>query len=160
MRSKKILIMSHCVLNQNSVVYPLARAKGAFSFVKKIIDSGVGIIQLPCPELKFLGINRKSMTKEEYDTEEYRKLCRELFAPVLEELIVYINRGYEFCGVIGINQSPTCSITGNRGILMEEMFKMFADKGIKAAYYEVPEEYSDSISDDVYRDIENSLHIL
>lgn len=159
MRSKKILIMSHCILNQNSVVSPLARAKGAFSFVKKIVDSGVGIIQLPCPEFKFLGITRKPMSKEEYDSKEYRELCRKLFAPVLEDLIVYIENGYEFCGIIGINESPSCSITGSRGIFMEEIFKMLHEKKIETAYYEVPEEYSDENSDNVYRDIEKALHI-
>jgi predicted secreted protein len=159
LRSKKILIMSHCVLNQNSVVYPLARSKGAFSFVKKIVESGVGIIQLPCPEFKFLGITRKSMTKEEYDTEEYRILCRKLFVPILEDLMLYIESGYEFCGIIGINESPSCSITGNRGIFMEEAFKILQEKGIKPDYYEVSEEYEDNTSDEVYRSIEKALHI-
>ena len=151
--------MSHCVLNQNCVVYPLARSKGAFSFVNKIVESGVGIIQLPCPEIKFLGITRKSMTKEEYDTKEYRKLCMELFAPILEELIIYMENGYYFCGIIGINESPTCSITGNRGVFMEEIFRMLHEKGIEPFFYEVPEEYSDSISDKVYTDIEKTLQI-
>lgn len=140
-RSKKIILVSHCILNQNSVVEPLARAKGAFGFVKNLIDSGVGVIQLPCPEFRFLGITRKPMDKKDYDSPEYRKLCLKLFLPVLEDLLIYLENDYEFCGIIGINQSPTCSITGNRGIFMEEIFNLLASKGIETKYFEVPETY-------------------
>lgn len=159
MRSKKVIIMSHCILNQNSVVYPLARAKGAFSFVKEIVDSGVGIIQLPCPEFKFLGITRKPMNKEEYDTKEYRELCKRLFVPILEDLSVYIESGYEFCGIIGINQSPSCSITGSKGIFMEEIFNMLYEQGIEPAYYEVPEDYEESNHEEVCKGLKETLGI-
>ena len=145
MRSKKIILVSHCILNQNSVVEPLARAKGAFSFSSELIDSGVGIIQLPCPEFRFLGITRKPMEKSDYDSPEYRKLCRELFLPILDDLLVYIDNEYKFCGIIGINQSPTCSISGIRGIFMEEIFILLTSKGITPNYYEVPEDYNDNI---------------
>lgn len=146
MRSKKLVLVSHCILNQNSVVEPLDRAKGAFSFVKELIDSGIGIIQLPCPEFRHLGITRKPMEKWEYNTAEYRLLCRKLFLPILEDLFIYLKNGYEFCGIIGINQSPTCSITGNRGILMEEVFDMLKAQEIEPKYLEVPEDYDDKNS--------------
>jgi predicted secreted protein len=144
-RSKKLVMVSHCILNQNSVVEPLARAKGSFVFVKDLIDSGVGIIQLPCPEFRYLGITRKPMNKSEYNTPEYRKLCRELFEPVLKDLLIYLANGYEFTGIIGINQSPTCSISGNRGIFMEEIFDLLSSRGIEPNYFEVPENYEDAV---------------
>lgn len=144
MRSKKIILVSHCILNQNSVVEPLARAKGAFGFSKELIDSGIGITQLPCPEFRYLGITRKPMSKAQYDTPEYRALCKKLFEPILEDILVYLNNGYEFCGIIGINQSPTCSISGSRGILMEEVFNLLASNGINPNYLEVPEDYDDN----------------
>ncbi|MCM0647908.1 hypothetical protein NBE98_05920 [Clostridium swellfunianum] len=148
MRSKKILLTSHCIFNQNSVVEPLDRARGAFSFAKDIIDSGVGIIQLPCPEFRYLGITRKPMNKEEYDTAEFRELCKKLFEPILEDLLIYMENGYEFCGIIGINHSPTCSISDRRGILMEEIFAMLASKGITPNYIEVPTDYDDKTFND------------
>jgi predicted secreted protein len=153
MRSKKIMLVSHCILNQNSVVEPLARARGAFGFAKELIDSGIGIIQLPCPEFRYLGITRKPMSKAEYDTPEYRSLCRRLFEPILEDLLVYLDNGYEFCGIIGINQSPTCSITGKRGILMEEVLTLLASKGISPNYLEVPEDYDDSSHNDFFKKV-------
>ncbi|MBL4936508.1 hypothetical protein JK636_12145 [Clostridium sp. YIM B02515] len=160
MRSKKIILTSHCILNQNSVVESLARAKGAFSFVKDLVESGVGIIQLPCPEFRFLGITRKPMEKADYDSSEYRELCQKLFLPILDDLLIYIENGYEFCGVIGINQSPTCSISGNRGIFMEEIFKLLSSKGIDPKYFEVPEDYNDETDgDELFSKIKNTLNI-
>lgn len=144
LRDKKIVLVSHCILNQNSVVPPLARAKGAFSIAKSLIDEGIGIIQLPCPEFRFLGPNRKPMNKDEYDSEEYRKLCRQLFKPILEDIKVYLENGYTLEGIIGIKESPTCSITGDRGIFMEEIFKALEEEGIELKHFEVPEDYSEA----------------
>ncbi|MGL5575128.1 MAG: CD3072 family TudS-related putative desulfidase [Sarcina sp.] len=140
-RSKELVIVSHCVLNQNSVVEGLARAKGGFKIVEEILSSGLGIIQLPCPEFKFLGIKRKGQSKEEYDTKEYRELCKNLFIPILEDLKQYRENGYEVKKIIGINQSPTCSISGKRGIFMEEIFKMLEEASFNLEYEEILEDY-------------------
>lgn len=142
-RNKKLIIVSHCILNQNSVVEPLARAKGPFPIAKIFLDMGVGVLQLPCPEFKFLGPIRVPMSKEEYDTKEYRELCKNLFVPILEDIKKYISAGYDIKGIIGINESPTCSITGNRGIFMEEIFKLLEKEEIFIDYLEVPTDYSE-----------------
>ncbi|WP_102398791.1 CD3072 family TudS-related putative desulfidase [Haloimpatiens massiliensis] len=144
-RSKNLILVSHCVLNQNSVVEPLARARGAFTMIDKFIKEGYGIIQLPCPEFKFLGPNRKPMSKEEYDCPEYRELCKTLFFSVLEDLKKYIASGYKLKTIIGINESPTCSITGKRGIFMEEIFNILNNEGISIDYIEIPTDYKESI---------------
>lgn len=60
-REKKLVLVSHCVINQNSVVLPLAKAGGPFNFVDTLLKNNIGIYQLPCPEFKFAGLNRKSM---------------------------------------------------------------------------------------------------
>jgi predicted secreted protein len=143
LRSKEIILISHCVLNQNSVVYPLARAKGALGFARFLMDRGIGIVQLPCPEMRHLGITRKPMEKEEYDTVEYRKLCLDLSRPIADDISTYLHNGYTIHGIIGINESPTCSITGKRGIFMEELIRLLKDKDICLRYFEVPADYDD-----------------
>jgi predicted secreted protein len=143
LRSKKLVLVTHCILNQNSVVEPLARAKGPFKIVKMLVDEGIGLIQLPCPELRFLGITRKPMEKNEYDTNEYRALCRELFTPILQELLVYKDSGYEIMGIIAINGSPSCSIAGDRGIYMEEIYEMLKASNLELQHVEIPTDYDD-----------------
>lgn len=143
-REKRIILVAHCVINQNSVVQPLARAKGPFNFVNTLLENNIGIYQLPCPEFKFLGLKRKPQSKEEYECNEYRTLCKNLTSYVISDIKEYINNDYKILGIIGINESPTCSITNTRGIFMEELFKEFENNNINIPYIEVPAEYENT----------------
>lgn len=160
LRDKKIILVSHCILNQNSVVLPLARSKGGFLIIKMLLDQGIGIIQLPCPEFKFLGIQRKPMDKEDYDIPEYRTLCVNLFSHILDDIKEYIAQGYSLLGILGINESPTCSITGKRGIFMEEIFDMLTKQDINIQYFEIPVGYTEDMNlTDLYSNLKISLNI-
>lgn len=142
-RGKKIVVVSHCILNQNCVVEPLARAKGAFKFATKLVEDGFGILQLPCPELRHFGLERKPMSKFDYDTPIHREMCRHMLRPVIKEIEEYIAHDYEVFGIIGVEDSPNCDINENRGIFMQELFKLLIDKNIKLRSFEVPLDYDE-----------------
>lgn len=128
-RSKKILLVSHCILNQNTVIENEARAEGAIlSATEWATKEGFGILQLPCPEFTFLGLNRPSMTYEQYNTPEYRKHCRKILDPVLNQAIEYLKNGFEIAGLLGIKGSPSCD--PSRGIFIEELITLFAENEI------------------------------
>lgn len=58
-RSKKIVLVAHCILNQNSISDGTADYPGSISeIVEFLFRSNVGIIQMPCPEMLCLGLNR------------------------------------------------------------------------------------------------------
>ena len=58
-RSKKVVFIAHCILNQNSISDGTAVFPAAFKEVIKILlDADIGIVQMPCPELCCLGLNR------------------------------------------------------------------------------------------------------
>lgn len=110
-RNRKIILLCHCILNCNSKVEGCSLYGGAMSDITKaLIDSGFGIIQLPCPELTLYGIKRWGHVKDQFDTPYYRKHCRNMFVPYLEQLQDYMSSGYEIIGLIGINGSPSCGI--------------------------------------------------
>ena len=160
-RSKKLLLISHCVLNQNAVIDGWERASGAFPVAKTLIESGLGIIQMPCPELLFGGLERPSMTHADYNTDDYRQLCRELLAPYIKQIKNYIKNGYVLQGLVGIHNSPTCSITGQPGVLMEELFDICEKENIELKYVEIPEEYSETQPDaDLENKIKNLIGVL
>jgi predicted secreted protein len=143
-RGKNIVLVSHCILNQNSVVLPLARAKGSYNALcRTIFDNDIGILQLPCPEITHLGLSRPPMTKEEYDTIAYRQLCKELILPILTQLLFYREAGYNLIGIIGIDQSPTCSLN-NTGILMESLLELLDQHKINLRHIAVPTTYHES----------------
>lgn len=128
-RSKKILVVSHCILNQNTVIPEEARALGAVPSVLQWVEKeGFGLVQLPCPEFTFLGLDRPPMTYEEYNTNEYRTHCRSLLSPIIDQLLAYQEAGYELCGLVGIGSSPSCD--PSRGIYMEEFEELRKKSGI------------------------------
>lgn len=143
-RSKRVIFISHCILNQNTVVCPLARAKGAYiEIIETIMKNGIGIHQLPCPEYRYLGIKREPLTKEEYETVEYRKLNKNISIDTISIMKEYIENGYEIVGLIGVNESPTCSISNTKGILIEEMLELMNKSNLEIKVLDVSVDYID-----------------
>lgn len=98
------------------------------------------------------------MNKEEYDMPEYRALCKELFSPILEDIKKYLAQDYSLVGILGINESPTCSITGKRGIFMEEIFAMLNEEAIVINYFDIPADYTEDMDlKDLYKNIKNKI---
>lgn len=146
-RKKQLVIVSHCILNQNSVLPNWERAQGGFNnIVRQLIDQDYGIIQLPCPEFKHKGLDRPPMTKEQYDTVSYRRLCAQLSKDVVMDLMAYIQNGYEMVGLLGIESSPSCDTKKNPGVFMEELMEACRDQGIALSSIDIPENYLEGAS--------------
>lgn len=110
-RNKKIILVSHCILNSNSKVEGLSQYEGMLKeAIDMIYEKGVGIIQLPCPEMIIYGIKRWGHVKEQFDTLFYRENCREMLKPIIGQLKSYVDTGYEIVGVLGIDGSPSCGV--------------------------------------------------
>lgn len=110
-RNKKIVLLCHCLLNSNAKITGLALYGGALlPLVEKFLTSGAGIIQLPCPETTYLGLKRWGMTRDQYNTPFYRRHCRNLLAPYLDQLIEYRHNGYCIEAVVGVDGSPSCGV--------------------------------------------------
>lgn len=111
MRSKKIVILSHCILNSNAKVDGLAKYEGVLGqLIVYLIEEGYGIIQLPCPEISIYGVKRWGVVKEQNNTPHYRKHCRKILEPILEPVIDYMTNGYEIKALIGVDGSPSCGV--------------------------------------------------
>jgi predicted secreted protein len=107
------------------------------------MKNGIGIHQLPCPEFRYLGISREPMTKEEYDTKEYRQICKNISIDTIEIMKEYVKNKYEIIGLIGVNESPTCSIINSRGIFIEELLSLINDNNLSIKKIDVPVDYKD-----------------
>ena len=58
-RGRRVLFVAHCILNQNAISdgtadFPAAHAE----IVRAALDAGVGIVQMPCPDVWWLGVVR------------------------------------------------------------------------------------------------------
>lgn len=110
-RSRKILITCHCVLNANAKVYPLASAGGVFTdAVSESIRDGIGLFQLPCPEVSYLGLDRWGMTRKQYDHPNFRNHCREILKYPMIQIEAFLKTGYRVVGLIGMDGSPNCGL--------------------------------------------------
>ncbi|MGL4425956.1 MAG: CD3072 family TudS-related putative desulfidase [Cetobacterium sp.] len=110
-RSKKIIIVSHCILNQNCVVKPYAKNQNHFlDFIKSSIQNGVGIVQLPCPEMTLLGLKRWGHVKEQFQYPHFIEVSKQMLYPILTTVKEYIRNDYEILGVYGISGSPSCGV--------------------------------------------------
>jgi len=110
-RSKRVVFVAHCLLNSNAKVVGYAEEPGVFTReLQPYINQGVGIVQLPCPEITFLGINRWGMTQDQYDTPSYRRHCQQLLTPIVDQIELYLRFGYTVEGILGIEGSPSCGV--------------------------------------------------
>ena len=100
-RSKKIVLVAQCILNQNAKIDGCAHYPGAIEGVAEVlIRSGCGIVQLPCPEVMHLGLDRgvdkhAARTIESEDTRVWKRMsqgearmtCRE----IAEETVYHVS---------------------------------------------------------------------
>lgn len=142
-RNKRIIVLSHCILNQNSVVRDWERAAAGFNeIIQILINKNIAILQLPCPEFTFLGENRKPMSRDEYDTADYRKHVRTSCQNVVDQIAEYQKHDYHLLGLVGIAESPSCDTLLEQGVFMEEFFVQLKEKKIKLDTFDIHADYS------------------
>lgn len=133
-RSRRILVASHCVINQNAVVGGEARSPGIMKAAVDWADEqGFGIFQLPCPEFTFLGPERPPMTVEEYDTPEFHAHNRSILLPAVEQLKTYQDYGYTIVGGLGIAGSPSCD--PGKGVFMNDFLALADELGVRIDFF-------------------------
>jgi predicted secreted protein len=123
-RSKSVLFVAHCILNQNSISDGTATYPAS---VKEIVElagaSRVGLVQMPCPELMCLGLDRGNADGSAYPVVEentrIRKAMRRRPAiaklrPLVRQIVFQIGEyrkyGFDVRGIVGINRSPSCGV--------------------------------------------------
>lgn len=113
---KKILIVSHCILNSASKVVSCdSLLTEEFANRKKlmqyIINNDIELLQLPCPEFLLYGSNRWGHVKEQFDNPFFKGKCEEILKDIIFQIKEYISND-RFCilGICGINGSPSCGV--------------------------------------------------
>ncbi len=153
-RSKAVVFVAHCILNQNSISDGTADYPGSIREILELLcASDVGIVQLPCPELICLGLDRgnvygsaspvveentriRGMMGSDSATEKLKRLVDD----VVFQMSEYVKHGFEIQGIVGINRSPSCGVEttskDNRevegeGVFIEALRSELEKKGIE-----------------------------
>jgi predicted secreted protein len=150
----KVAFVAHCLLNQNSKVYGGAVCPGIYSpLVDQLRTRGWQLMQMPCPELTFTGLNRFWAVREQYDTIAHRRHCQRIVEPLAAAIGAHIERGDEVV-LIGIEGSPSMGVritssdpgrggkpewpdgapelAPGQGIFLEELRAALARRGVEA----------------------------
>jgi predicted secreted protein len=127
-RSRKVVFLSHCLLNENTRYLGGACRAGAIGeVVQACLDGGIGIVQMPCPEqhawggvlkwrlLWFFGSQGTMRYRLRhlllpvllwYTRRVYRKIARQ----VAEQVADYQSSGFTVVGIVGVEGSPSCGV--------------------------------------------------
>jgi predicted secreted protein len=110
-RGGRLVFVSHCILNQNAKVRGLAGAQAAvMPVVELLLANGIGIYQMPCPEMSYLGAMRWGQVRDQYDSPMFRRACQVLAGPVLDQAEEYSRSGYRVLAFVMIDGSPVCGL--------------------------------------------------
>ena len=115
-RSGRMVVVIHCILNQN------VRDAGAATLGEAnwaVLDlcraHRVGVMQLPCPESACLGLARRRPKGVELramlETEAGRRGCRHLALAAADQIADHARLGHQVLAVLGGNrESPGCAV--------------------------------------------------
>jgi predicted secreted protein len=152
-RSQKVVLVAHCLLNQNSISDGTADFPSQFEKVLEVLLANrVGIIQMPCPELTCLGLDRgdedgakrpllqeNTRIRELLISPEHAGLLRKKAEGLAAQIQEYQRHGFQVLGVIGVNRSPSCGVettsrdgmeVHGQGVFIELLSEVFELHGI------------------------------
>ncbi len=146
-RSKKVVFLAHCAINQN------ARHENCADFPAQMDELAdwlqaqqIGIVQLPCPEFMVLGLGRDrdeppvDTIREALSVPEGRRRLARLTEPVIFMLQEYRWQGIQVLGILGKNGSPSCGVETTskegkfgpgEGVFFEVLRQELARRGIE-----------------------------
>ncbi len=152
-RSKRVVIVAHCLLNQNAISDGTADFASQFQeIIEMLMKHQVGIIQLPCPELLCLGLERgdrnggkrplleeNSRIRDLLVSEASMSILRQKAEEIARQVADYQEHGFEVLGLIGVDRSPSCGVETTsrgrreepgRGVFVEILHERLSEGGI------------------------------
>lgn len=123
-RGRKLIVLAHCILNQNAKLDRCAHCPGAIAeVVGVLLEAGIGFMQMDCAEMLHLGLDRQTdrSTPASVASEDTR-IARRMLEPaagaiiddiaerVVGQILDYRRQQFDVIGIVGINGSPTCGV--------------------------------------------------
>jgi predicted secreted protein len=152
-RSKSVILVAHCILNQNSKMDGTASYSGPIiEILDLLLQSNVGILQMPCPEMICLGLDRgnkegylspvveeNSRIRFQMDQDSAKDKMKSLIADLVFQVLEYQRNGFRVLGIVGVNRSPSCGVettskdnqeAAGEGVFIESCRRELEETGI------------------------------
>lgn len=155
-RKKKILFIAHCIQNQNSISDGTAVYPGSIEeIMTMLLKQDVGIVQMPCPELMCLGLDRgnshggqssavveNTRIRRMMMTVPAREKLRQLVHQIVFQIQEYRKHQFNIMGILGVNRSPSCGVDTtskeNREVDGKGLFMEALDQELKMHQTVIP----------------------
>jgi predicted secreted protein len=113
-RKRRVAFVAHCFLNTNTRFPGGSAYPGAtVPLIELLLQSGIGIIQMPCAEFCCFGLEKELYG--ELPEAQVRSCFQELAQNVINQIEAYKKLNYEIVGIIGMNPSPSCGVEITKG---------------------------------------------
>ena len=123
-RNKHVVFVAHCILNQNAISDGTAYYPGSIErVIYVLIRSGVGIVQMPCPELICLGLDRgnkdgskspvvreNTRIRKMMGVEPVKSKLDQQAQHIIFQIKEYQKFNFDVLGIVGMNRSPSCGV--------------------------------------------------
>jgi predicted secreted protein len=130
---KKIVFLSHCIMNPFCEL-PEAPDRLRKSILEIFTQKGWGIVQLPCPELCYQGLDRVSIYPGTLSSQPYERYCEQLLGPLFNNIKEYKEYNIQVGGIVGIDTSPSCSVCDRDAIMIKGLRKWLEEMDISGVY--------------------------
>lgn len=148
-RSKKVVFVAHCLINQNARCNNSGNFPAAIPLIPEyLLENKIGIAQYPCPELGCLGLGREGLIYDQLSSVACRRYLRSLARDIVYQISQYRKHGFKVPAVLGIDCSPSCGVNCHayngakpgKGAFMEELSEALKKAGIEIALIGVADE--------------------
>jgi predicted secreted protein len=139
-RGKRIVLVPHCVLNQNARVAGAAVRPAAMEeLIAGLLRQNLGILQMPCPELVLLGLDRAHVPiRSRLEDQAGRAHLQDMARDLVGQIESYRKCGVEVLAILGKNGSPTCGVettwrggvVPGMGVFTEELRSILCESGL------------------------------
>lgn len=110
-RGGRLIFVSHCLLNQNACVRGLASQPAVIrELLDLLLEHQVGLFQMTCPEVSYLGSMRWGQVKKQYGNPMFRRHCRRIAQEVCDQIQTYRDNDHAVVGIVLRDGSPTCGL--------------------------------------------------
>ena len=127
-RTKKVVFLSHCILNENTrYLGGACRGSCVREIVEQCLAADIGMVQMPCPEQLAWGGVSKRFLLSAYGAKgmlpfRFRRIFlplaiaytrfvyRQIAKQTAKQIEDYLDSGYSVIGVVGVDGSPSCGL--------------------------------------------------
>lgn len=137
--SRKIIVVTHSILNQDSLPEDKRLVSGPLPVVSDFVDLGINIVQIPDVVKFYTLFVERPLEESDYLTEEFKSYTKRLLVPYVDQVMEKVKEGYEFLGVLSYRGDAGHRMEPETSPVMLELFRLFDRNCMATPYYEIGE---------------------